>query len=199
MNGLGLGYVKLAFLITINGDLNQLTESVLSGLLTVKLTSPISFPWVSQVALVVKNPPANAGDLRNASSIPGWGRSPGGRRAWQPIPVFLPGESHGQRILAGYSPWGHKESDATEQAGTPFCTVLFERATVFQPSEWEVMLELSSKSFGTVSGKFVPSFISPYVFTPSSSECLAPNGRHLIHIIGPCEHPLQTSQVIITS
>ena len=80
----------------------------------------------------------------------------------KPIPVFLPGESHGQRIPAGHSPWGHKESDATEQAGTPFCTVLFERATVFQPSEWEVMLELSSKSFGIVSGKFVPSFISPY-------------------------------------
>ena len=34
--------------------------------------------------------------------------------AWQPTPVFLPGESHGQRSLAGYSPWGHKESDRTE-------------------------------------------------------------------------------------
>ena len=37
------------------------------------------------------------------------------RRAWQPTPVFLPGESHGQRNLAGYSPWGHKELDMTEQ------------------------------------------------------------------------------------
>ena len=36
------------------------------------------------------------------------------RRAWQPIPVFLPGESHGQRILVGYSPWGRKELDMTE-------------------------------------------------------------------------------------
>ena len=35
------------------------------------------------------------------------------RRAWQPASVFLPGES-GQRSLAGYSPWGHKESDTTE-------------------------------------------------------------------------------------
>ena len=35
------------------------------------------------------------------------------RRKWQPTPVFLPGESHGQRSLAGYSPWGHKESDTT--------------------------------------------------------------------------------------
>ena len=36
------------------------------------------------------------------------------RRKWQPIPVFLPGELHGQRNLAGYNPWGHKESDTTE-------------------------------------------------------------------------------------
>ena len=36
-------------------------------------------------------------------------------RAWQPTPVFLPGESHGQRSLAGYSPWGYKESDMSEE------------------------------------------------------------------------------------
>ena len=36
------------------------------------------------------------------------------RRTWQPTPVFLPGESYGQRSLAGYSPWGGKESDTTE-------------------------------------------------------------------------------------
>ena len=35
-------------------------------------------------------------------------------RAWQPTPVFLPGDSHGQRSLAGYSPWGCKESDTAE-------------------------------------------------------------------------------------
>ena len=37
------------------------------------------------------------------------------RRAWQPTPVFLPGEFHGEKSLAGYSPWCHKESDMTEQ------------------------------------------------------------------------------------
>ena len=37
------------------------------------------------------------------------------RRAWQPTPVFLPGESHGQRSLAGYSPRGHKGLDTTEE------------------------------------------------------------------------------------
>ena len=39
------------------------------------------------------------------------------RRAWLPTPVFLPGESHGQRSLVGYSPWGHKELDTTERLG----------------------------------------------------------------------------------
>ena len=49
------------------------------------------------------------------------------RRAWQPTPVFLPGESHGQRSLVGYSPWGCKESDmneVTSHACTPQLPVL---------------------------------------------------------------------------
>ena len=37
------------------------------------------------------------------------------RRTWQPTPVFLPGESHGQRSLVGYGPWDRKESDMTER------------------------------------------------------------------------------------
>ena len=36
------------------------------------------------------------------------------RREWQPTPVFLSREFHGQRSLAGYSPWGRKELDMTE-------------------------------------------------------------------------------------
>ncbi|XP_043775896.1 acyl-coenzyme A thioesterase 2, mitochondrial-like isoform X3 [Cervus elaphus] len=40
------------------------------------------------------------------------------RRKWQPTPVFLPGTFEGQRSLAGYSPWGHKESDTTERLST---------------------------------------------------------------------------------
>ena len=56
---------------------------------------------------MVKNPPANAGD---SGSIPGSGRSPAGEHG------VLPGEeSHGQRSLAGYSPWGRKESDRTDR------------------------------------------------------------------------------------
>ena len=48
---------------------------------------------------VVKNPPASAGDTRDPVSIPWVGKI--WRREWQPIPVFLPGKSHGQRSLAG--------------------------------------------------------------------------------------------------
>ena len=42
------------------------------------------------------------------------------RREWHPTPVFLPGEFHGQRSLAGSSPWGCKELDMTEQEHTVF-------------------------------------------------------------------------------
>ena len=56
-----------------------------------------------------KESACEAGDLGLA---PGLERSPG--RVWLPTPVFLPGESHGQRSLAGYSPWGPKESDTAE-------------------------------------------------------------------------------------
>ena len=44
------------------------------------------------------------------------------RREWQPTPAFLPGESHGQQSLAGYSPGGRKESDTTEWLSTHACT-----------------------------------------------------------------------------
>ena len=62
---------------------------------------------------MVKNPLTNAGDVRDVGSIPGSGRSPGGGHG-NPLQYSLPGESCGQRNLAGHSPWGRKESDATE-------------------------------------------------------------------------------------
>ena len=51
------------------------------------------------------------------------------RREWQSTPVLLPGESHGQRSLAGYSPWGCKESETTEGV-----TLFLSERTVFAPS-----------------------------------------------------------------
>ena len=67
----------------------------------------------SQVAIVVNNPPANAGRYKRREFNP-WFRKIPCRRAQQSAPIFLPGESHGQRNLAGYSPWGRKQSDTTE-------------------------------------------------------------------------------------
>ena len=55
------------------------------------------------LALVVKNPPANAGDARDHGFDP-WVRKIPWRRAWQPTPVFLHGRSHGQRSLVDCSP-----------------------------------------------------------------------------------------------
>ena len=66
------------------------------------------------MALAVKNPAANAGDVRDVGFIPGSGRPPR-RMKWQPTVVFLAGKFHGQRSLVGYSPWGHKELDVTEK------------------------------------------------------------------------------------
>ena len=63
---------------------------------------------------MVKNQPANGGDLRDVGSIPGSGRYPGGGNGKCGLPVFLLGEFYGQRSLEDYSPWGHKESDTIE-------------------------------------------------------------------------------------
>ena len=62
---------------------------------------------------VGKESASNAGDL---GLIPELGDSL--KEARQPTPVFFPGESHGQRILAGYNPCGHKELDTTERLST---------------------------------------------------------------------------------
>ena len=59
---------------------------------------------------VVKNLTANSGDARDAGSIPGLVGKILWRRKWQPIPVSLPGKSHGQRSLVGYSPQGRAKS-----------------------------------------------------------------------------------------
>ena len=59
--------------------------------------------WASQEALVVKNLPANAGDIRDVSLIPGSGRSPRGGHG-NPFHYSCLENPHGQRSLAGYSP-----------------------------------------------------------------------------------------------
>ena len=74
----------------------------------------MGFPGGSEV----KASACNVGDL---GLIPGLGRFPW-RRKRKPTPVFLPGESHGQRNLVGYSPRGRKESDTPERVHFHFHT-----------------------------------------------------------------------------
>ena len=66
------------------------------------LTKLLAFPEMSHILFHFQP------IIYDAASAKNW------RRAWQPTPVFLPGESHEQRNLVGYSPWGRKESDMTE-------------------------------------------------------------------------------------
>ena len=98
------------------------------------LPGSLSFPDGSSS----KESVCNAGDTGDVGLILGSGRSPGEGK-WQPTPVFLPGESHGQRSLAGYSPWGCKESDVTEHTHThtrcldPQRPDLFGMVTAWEP------------------------------------------------------------------
>ena len=71
---------------------------------TLQFTLLKVWSWASQVDYWIKNPPASTGDCR----FDPWVRKIPWRIAWQPTPVFLPEEPHGQRSLAGYSLWGQK-------------------------------------------------------------------------------------------
>ena len=62
---------------------------------------------------MVKKVPYSAGDPRVVDSIPGLGRSPGGRPG-NPLQYSCLENPRGQRSLAGYSPWGRKESNTTD-------------------------------------------------------------------------------------
>ena len=105
----------------------------------------------SQVVLVVKNLSAKAGDKR--CRFDPWVRKNPWRRAGQLTPGFLIGESHGQRSLVGYSPWGRKEQDVTEatesactakQAAHLFCPEVIEysnpRHLSSIPSMWPIVI-----------------------------------------------------------
>ena len=97
------------FLQTVGGELRTARPCPLSILFS-RESDPGFDPGFPSGS-VVKNPPAGRSH-RRCGFDPWVGKIPW-RRAWQPASVFLRGESHGQRSLAGCSPWGHKESDTT--------------------------------------------------------------------------------------
>ena len=93
---------------------NSSPKSSFSSITVPVLCSPDLPRWLNG-----KESTYNARDTGDVGLIPEVRKIPW-RRKWQPTPVFLPGKSHGQRTLVGYSPRGHKELDTTKHA----CTVI---------------------------------------------------------------------------
>ena len=99
-------------------QLKTATKKIKNGSIYMYLKTSIQTHEAPQVAPMVKNLPTKEGDIRDASLIPGLGRPPC-RWQWQPTPVFLPGESQGQKSPVGYSP----QSDLGHTF-RPICVVL---------------------------------------------------------------------------
>ena len=70
-----------------------------------------------------------------------WVRKIHWRRKWQPTPVLLPEKSHGQRSMAGYCPWGCKESNVTEHTHMPYMHFSFGQCYFLWLSVWVLYLE----------------------------------------------------------
>ena len=104
-------FLEIYFLLLVK---KQIIQSLMLCLIFLFF---FNFCW----SIVIKNLPANTGDLKDSGFIPRVRKIPW-RRTWQPTIVFLPGKSHRQRNLVGYSPWGRKESDTIEANCTHTCT-----------------------------------------------------------------------------
>ena len=105
------------------------------------------------------------------------------RRAWQPTPVFLSGESHGQRSLVGYSPWGPKESDMTEQL-THNHTHTAKGFRIVNKAQVDVFLEYPCFSYdpmdygNLISGSSAFSKSTLYIWKFSLHVLLKPSLKH---------------------
>ena len=108
--------------------------------------------WASLMAQEVKNLPAmSPGSDRRHGSDP-WVMKICWRRKWQPTPVSLPGKSHGQRSMASYSPWDHKESDRTEHMMNGWDTDSQGSFTLFLS---EILLSFALALLGIFSQDFI--------------------------------------------
>ena len=125
---------------------------------------------------MVKSPPVNAGDARDAGSILGSGRSPGVGNGNLP-PVFLLGKFHGQRSLVGYGPWSHKDTAQSLsipplQAYSPSCLLIPWLASMLLDIilMWIIITpEITYKSFCYVPHAFLATYINSYFSWQSSN------------------------------
>ena len=103
---------------------------------------------------MVKNPPCQC---RRPQFDPWVGKIPC-RREWLPTPVFLPGESHGQKSLTGYSPWGCKDSDMTERQALSLSVLLADSLSSFDGARHQAgdtQLHANQSLVGVVLGGLV--------------------------------------------
>ena len=97
------------------------------------------------------------------------------RRDWQPTPVFLPRESHGQRSLVGYSPQGHKELDTTEQLHFHLHSIVYKYLIFIHSSVdghlgcFRIVAIINSATVNT--GVYI-SFLLRLILKPESNCCL---------------------------
>ena len=106
--------IPLRYILYFNKYIFYILKSILISYFPPKYLSLLkAIQGVSQVVQVVKNPPTNAGDVRDAGSIPGSGRCPGAGHG-NPLQHSCLENPTDRRSLASCSPQGHKESDRTE-------------------------------------------------------------------------------------
>ena len=107
--------------ITTSGGSHNSGQIHRAKLASEKPTKPLNLEWIDYLSTGELSYPLSGGsDSKESTCSAGdWVRSLGWedpwRRKWQPTPIFLPGEFHGQRSLVNYNPWGCEESDTTEQ------------------------------------------------------------------------------------
>ena len=111
-------HLSISVEIDVYNQVPVLTQLKVLKLIKQFLRNVLNIFWL-EIGLPRGNLPVNAGRHKRPEFDP-WVGKISRRRKWQPTPVFSPVESHGQRSLAGYRLWGHKELDVTgEGNGTP--------------------------------------------------------------------------------
>ena len=119
------------------------------------------------------------------------------RRKWQPTPVLLPGKSHGQRSLVGYSPWGCRESDMTERLHFHFHTLYnFSCLINSKVRTWECTLLSTlycSQGLRLQSPKFKPKSSTEQKVPVLGSENMCSHATSQVWKLGQVNHTLWTS------
>ena len=87
------------------------------------------------------------------------------RRKWQPTPVFLPGKSHGQGSLVGYSPWGHKKCQTQVSNWVHMLAAFKSSITFHSPHPQDVLLAQLSSSWDGSTHNFLLKVTSELIIT----------------------------------